>query len=92
MKTALKFAARVVLGFLGVVMASRVGAQVSVPSAVAAPGANDVRTIVSALEDDFLAQLETAADLERLFDDYESKLKALMAKYPGRPGPRNFRP
>jgi peroxiredoxin len=87
MKTTLRFPAGIVLGFLGAGVTPPISAQVSVPEAAAASGARDLRTIVNALEDDFLAQLETTADPERLFDDYESKLKQLMAKNPGQPEP-----
>lgn len=48
---------------------------------------DDLRSVVSSLEDDFLAQLGSTKDLERLFDHYETQLKKLIAQNPGQPAP-----
>lgn len=48
---------------------------------------DDLRAVVSALEDEFLAQVDAAAEREPVYDDYEGKLKRLAAAYPGRAEP-----
>jgi len=54
-----------------------------------ADSANPValRAVVDELEDAFLARLETTGEPEKVFDDYEARIKELIAQSPDRPEP-----
>jgi thiol-disulfide isomerase/thioredoxin len=65
---------------------ARLPAQGATPPVAAAKPA-DLRSVVSALEDDFLAGLESTPDLEGLFDRYEAQLKKLVTQNPGHAAP-----
>jgi thiol-disulfide isomerase/thioredoxin len=58
--------------------------------AQATPGATPVASLkdaVSALEDAFVAKVETAREVEPLFDAYEKQLQQLIEQHPGDPAP-----
>jgi len=87
MKTAQPIVLAFGLTLLTGLASTQLPAQTTTPPPAAATKADELRSTVSSLEDDFLAELESSKNYERVFDGYEAKLKALIAQNPGQPAP-----